>query len=196
LINQFTSVLLLGVIAVLAVAVALKMYRMGVQAAMTAVALALGAALVVYGVHSTWEVNLVARANATELLLPQRTALDVQRLADDVAAAARKQGDLAVTITLDDRLRQPLRWYLRDYLSVTTARTGASTKSVVVIAPAEAKDAMQKALGTAYVSQRYRVAQTFNANAPVKSWLRWAHVREPVAPLKTTDVYAFYKLPQ
>lgn len=161
-------------------------------AAGIAVTLVLG----VYGVHSTWQLNHVDRGTATEPLLPQRTSLDVPQMAQDVVAAARLQGDDAVPITLDDRVAQPVRWYLRRYLDVTTTRSGSAAKTPIVIVPAEAKDATAKALGTEYVSQKYRLEYPLAAGAPLASWLRWAHVRDPLVIGKPSDFYVFYKLPK
>jgi uncharacterized membrane protein len=62
--------------------------------------------------------------------------------------------------------------------------------------PADAKDAMAKSLGAAYVNQRYRLRFTWQTQAPLSQWLRWAHVREQVNAALATDLFAFYKLPQ
>jgi predicted membrane-bound mannosyltransferase len=129
-------------------------------------------------------------------MLLDRTAADVFLLLDDIREVSRRQGDDAIPISLDDRIAQPVRWYLRQFLSVTVARTSAATKTPVVIIPAEAKDAMAKSLGRGYVNQRYRILSTWQPQAPIDRWLRWAHVREQVTPPQGEEIYAFYKLIQ
>ena len=122
LIQTLTNVLLVVVgIGLVATAVWYAM-RLRLRGVLLAAGIAVTLVLGVYGVHSTWQLNHVDRGTATEPLLPQRTSLDVPQMAQDVVAAARLQGDDAVPITLDDRVAQPVRWYLRRYLDVTTTR--------------------------------------------------------------------------
>lgn len=186
------AALMIGMVAV-AVWYAL---RLRLKATLLAIGTAVGVALAVFTLHSAWQLNHVEWAGATEPVLMQRTAQDVRLLLNDVFAISRTQGDDAIAITLDDRIGQPARWYLRRFLNVTTARAGATTKTPVVIVPAAAKDAMAKSLGAAYVNQRYRLSSTWSTNAPLLRWLRWAHVRDLVNPPIVDDVIAFYKLPQ
>jgi hypothetical protein len=195
-IQSATAVLLaLVVLGIAAVGTRLA-YRLRLRKTLLAAALALSVALGVYTVHSAWQLNLVNWPNATEPMLVQRTAPDMRLLLADIQAASRRQGDDAIPITIDDRLGQPLRWYLRQFTTVTTARVGATTKTPIVLVPAEAKDAISKSLGSAYVNQRYRLRSTWQPNAPLSRWLRWAHVRDQINAPKGEDLYVFYKLPQ
>lgn len=186
------AVLMIGLVAV-AIWYAV---RLRLRSTLLAAGIAVGVALSVFTVHSAWQLNHVEWAGATEPVLAQRTAQDVRLLLDDVVAISRTQGDDAIAISLDDRIGQPMRWYLRRFLSVSTVRTSAATKTPVVIVPAAAKDAMAKSLGPTYVNQRYRLTSTWSANAPLTRWLRWAHVRELVNAPVGEDVVAFFKLPQ
>ena len=195
-IQSLTNVLLILVgIGLVSTAVwyAVKLRWRGV---LLATGIAVTIVLGIYGVHSTWQLNHVDRGTVTEALLPERTSLDVPQMAQDVVAAARLQGDDTIPITLDDRIAQPVRWYLRRYLDVTTARVGAATKTPIVIVPAEFKDATAKALGTDYVNQKYRLEYPLASGASLANWLRWAHVRDPLGTGKPSDFYVFYKLPK
>jgi len=195
-IQNVTAIALAVVILALAGIAAWYAYRLRLKGTLLAAGTALTIALAIFGVHSSWQLNHVNWPNATEPLLTERTSPDVRLLLDDIVAVSRLQGDDSIAITLDDRIRQPVRWYLRRFLGVSTARVGTTTKTPVVIVPAEAKDSLSKSLGNTYVNQRYRLRQTWRPEAPLAAWLRWAHVREQVSQAKGEDLFAFYKLPQ
>jgi len=196
LIQNISTVMLLVVIGLLVALAVWYAYRLRLQLTLLAFGLAAAFALTVYTVHSLSQLNQISRADATEPMLMQQTAGDVRLMLRDVQAVSRLQGDDAIVITVDDRLKQPIQWYLRQFINLTVTRVGPTTKTPIVIVPAEAKDAIAKALGRDYVSQRYRLTTTWMPQAPLIRWLRWAHVREPIATPKGTDMYAFYKLPQ
>lgn len=195
-IQSLQAVILAGVILLMAALAGWYAYRLRLRLALLACALALGVSLAVFTVHSAWQLNHVQWPNATEPLLPQRTGLDMRLLLNDVRAVSRKQGDDAVTVTLDDRVGQPVRWYLRQFSNLSVTRSGAAAKSVVTVVPADAKDATAKSLGRDYVSQRYRLRAEWAPGAPLARWLRWAHVRDPITSVKTQDIIVFFKLPQ
>jgi hypothetical protein len=195
-IQNLTGILLAVLILAIVGAAAWYAYRLRLKNTLLALGAALAVALAVFTVHSAFQLNHVYWPNATEPLLAPRTSADVRTMLDDIVAVSRMQGDDAIAITLDDRLPQPVRWYLHRFLNVTTARVGANTKTPVVIAPADSKDALVRSLGRAYVNQRYRLRSIWQENAPLSRWLRWAHVRELINPPVGEDMIAFFKLPQ
>jgi hypothetical protein len=194
-IQNVTAVVLIVIILGLVAAAAWYAYRLRLKGTLLVIASAMGIALTVFTMHSMWQLNHVDRANATEPIVLRRTAPDVALLLSDLQEVSRRLGDDTISITVDDRVGQPVRWYLRQFLNVSTARVGSATKTPIVIVPADGKDAASKSLGRAYVNQRYRLRSTFAPEAPLDRWLRWAHVREQVNPPQTDDIVAFYQLP-
>ncbi len=195
-IQNLTAVLLVVVILAMAAVAAWYAYRVLLKGTLLALAVALVLVLGIYTVHSAWQLNHVNWANATEPLLVQRTSPAVRLLLADAVATSRRQGDDAIAITLDDRVPQPVRWYLRQFLNVTTARVGTTTKTPIIIAPVDAKDTLSKSLAGAYVNQRYRLRSTWQAGSTLERWLRWAHVREQINKPAGEDLVAFFRLPQ
>ncbi len=196
-IQNVQAVILAVMVLGMAVLAAWYAYRLRLSGTALALGSAVAIVLLVFTVHSTWNLNHYERANATDPLLPQRVAYDVFLLRDDVREVSRRQGDDAMPITIDERLTYPLTWYLRQFLSVSSSRAAATAKTPVVIVPADTREATSKALGQGYGSQRYRLLSTWQeAPVSIERWLRWAVWREPLVTPRTQEIYAFFRLPQ
>ncbi|MBI2940937.1 MAG: glycosyltransferase family 39 protein [Chloroflexi bacterium] len=144
-------------------------------------------------IHATANLNFGRGQDlAVELFVRQTTSPDIRTLAGDVFQVGQvlvlNRKDKDSEILVEESLRNPLAWYLRDVKSVQfVGRIGASP--AVAVMGGEAK-----APRGAYAGQRYTLTTTRKFEpGDWKTWWRWWTLREPAGAGQAVRATVFVK---
>jgi uncharacterized protein (TIGR03663 family) len=152
---------------------------------------AIGVATVAAGLahagYASWLVNAEHGADPRELLVATQSSTEVARAADEVVAAAEREGrGFSITVDASDGATFPWAWYFRDlkvnYLELATS--GDAPDDDVLIVTQAAHDRLDGQLTGYSVRQfPFRVWWLRDYDAmSIAAWRRWFTDREPWNP--------------
>lgn len=156
-------------------------------------ALAAGIVLIPLYIHSAW--TLAYAPKQGEPLAPEAATTEVRSLLADLLAQTRFLGETSTAVVLEPAAADPLRWYLRDFRTVSVAAISSTAKAPVVIVPAEREKAVTP-LMAGYASRRYRLSAVWQDTlAPDDGLWSWLTNRARLGPVSPREVVVFTRTP-